>query len=160
MGKSKGKDSYGKDYHKRWYAANKHRIVHNYHKNMHDPQWRYERLVKARNRRVELRDQILEILGRKCAVCGFSDERALQVDHIYSDGNIYRKKGGSHDQYLKQLKSIKNNEGKLQLLCANCNWIKRVEKKESQHPKWNGPYFPDGFSRTVSDIKKREFVVN
>ena len=152
----KGKDSYSNEYHRKWYADNKHKIVHNYHLNMSNPEWRYDKAVKARNRRVELREEILNLLGRKCSTCGFNDERALQVDHVNSDGNIYRKKGGSHDQYLKQLKSIKNNEGKLQLLCANCNWIKRVEKKESHHPKWNGPYFPAGFSKNISEIKKRE----
>lgn len=152
------KNSYSKEYYREWYAKNKHRIVHDYHKNMHDPEWRYNRLMKARARRQELREQIIALLGGKCVACGFDDERAFQIDHVNSDGSIDRRKGGSHDIYLRILRSIKANENKYQLLCANCNWIKRIDKNEARHPKWNGPYFPEGFSRDVSEIKKREGV--
>ena len=31
---------------------------------------------------------------------------------------------------MRVLRSVAENEGRYQLLCANCNWIKRYEKKE------------------------------
>jgi hypothetical protein len=74
---------------------------------------------------------LIQILGGKCAMCGFADMRALQLDHINGNGK----------QDLKRLKSTQllvvyyldhQDEAKqtLQILCANCNWIKRHDKKE------------------------------
>jgi len=34
----------------------------------------------------KVRFQIIDLLGGKCVVCGFSDWRALQVDHIKGGG--------------------------------------------------------------------------
>lgn len=67
-------------------------------------------------------------MGNKCNRCGFDDLRALQIDHVYS--------GGRHEQrssltfYKRVIESYKKKEGKYQLLCANCNWIKRFVKRE------------------------------
>ena len=66
----------------------------------------------------------------KCCKCGFSDLRALILDHKNGKGNIHRKKVGSHlYQWL-----IKNNFPKdnYQVLCMNCQWIKRYKNKELQ----------------------------
>ncbi len=71
-----------------------------------------------------LREIALFVLGEKCKICGFTDERALQVDHIKAIGNRYRMR--SSNVY----KDVIQNPKKYQLLCANCNWIKRVEKGE------------------------------
>ena len=79
----------------------------------------------------ELRLEVIKALGGKCVRCGFSDSRALQIDHINGGGNHERKfLGFSSGFHRKVLVSISNNEGKYQLLCANCNWIKRMENKE------------------------------
>lgn len=84
--------------------------------------------------RHETRRKILERLGGKCVKCGFNDYRALQIDHIYGNGNKDRekmKKKGGH-AWNKYLLSLSDEELKkdFQLLCANCNWIKRFEKRE------------------------------
>lgn len=71
----------------------------------------------------------INILGGKCKRCGFDDIRALQIDHVNGGGNKEHKEGGSYKIYLKII-SNKNAEGEYQLLCANCNWIKRYENKE------------------------------
>ncbi len=83
---------------------------------------------KARAKRVrEIRLSIIEKLGNKCAKCGFSDIRALQIDHIKGDGAKERKEaGGSVGIYYRIIKlSDKQMKSKYQILCANCNWIKR-----------------------------------
>lgn len=72
----------------------------------------------------------------ECARCGFNDIRALQIDHINGGGTSHRKHlgslGGSH--FYRWLKLNKYPKG-YQVLCANCNWIKRAEMNESDT--WN-----------------------
>jgi hypothetical protein len=76
----------------------------------------------------KLKDRVFDILGRKCVRCGFSDERALQIDHIGGGGNTERVKRGGMYAMLKRIISV-DGEG-YQILCANCNWIKRWENDE------------------------------
>ena len=87
------------------------------------------------NPRAKLRIMLLQLLGNRCCKCGFEDVRALQFDHIKDDGYLDK-------QRLKHANSIiayyyKNPEiakQKLQILCANCNWIKRFEiNKHNQY---------------------------
>jgi len=66
-------------------------------------------------------------LGGKCAICGFSDERALQIDHIKGGGIQDVKKHGNHYTMYKHI--LENPDG-YQVLCANCNWIKRHRNHE------------------------------
>lgn len=74
------------------------------------------------------------VLGGKCKECGFSDERALQIDHISGDGPRdvrYGQRGGSTAYYYKRVvESSARGENRYQLLCANCNWIKRFKQNE------------------------------
>ena len=81
----------------------------------------------ACNRRRRL--AVVVLLGGKCVRCGFSDERALQADHIYGGGNQELKAISTSGIYRKILK-MDNPESEYQLLCANCNWIKRAENNE------------------------------
>jgi hypothetical protein len=66
----------------------------------------------------------------KCARCGFSDMRALSIDHINGGGRKHteeiKKQGTIFYRWL-----IKNGfpEG-FQVLCMNCNYIKKSENKE------------------------------
>ena len=63
-----------------------------------------------------------------CVKCGYSDIRALEIDHINNDGAEHRKKvGSSWDFYLRL---IKNDypEG-YQVLCRNCNWLKNLDHR-------------------------------
>jgi len=70
-------------------------------------------------------------LGGKCVRCGFSDHRALQFDHINGDGYADKTKDGRRLSGIALLKKIlADKAGKYQLLCANCNWIKRWENEE------------------------------
>lgn len=72
-----------------------------------------------------------ELLGGKCCQCGFNDERALQIDHINGGGVKELKRYGNKTYYYSVVaRSIQAGEHKYQLLCANCNWIKRHTHKE------------------------------
>lgn len=64
-------------------------------------------------------------LGDKCVMCGIADPRVLQIDHINGGGNKERKLGG-HKYRQKILAHLED----YQILCANCNWIKKFERNE------------------------------
>lgn len=91
--------------------------------------------VALRNRRWREKNKqlIYGILGNKCVKCGFSDPRALQIDHINGGGKkemtqTYKTHSRMIWGYLKL--SPDEIRKKLQILCANCNWIKVHENKE------------------------------
>jgi|SRR5882762_199928 len=69
------------------------------------------------------RDYLISILGGKCVRCFITTNRVLQFDHINGDGSIL-------DSYEPREILRQINQGLIQLLCANCNWIKRAENKE------------------------------
>lgn len=77
---------------------------------------------------LKLRKDTMKILGgEKCVKCGFSDYRALHIDHINGGGNKHIKSFSSNKTYHKY---IKDNPSEFQVLCANCNFIKKTENKE------------------------------
>ena len=95
---------------------------------------RIERLKKWRenhqNTHAKLRQEVLSFFGNKCASCGIDDFRVLQIDHINGNGYKERKQFSkwSSNRYYQHILEV---EGKgYQLLCANCNWTKRYERKE------------------------------
>ena len=72
--------------------------------------------------------KVFALFGSKCFRCGFDDLRALQLDHVEGGGRAHRRKTGSH--LYARILSGKESKEQFQLLCANCNWIKRHEKNE------------------------------
>ena len=82
--------------------------------------------ASARKQRAEF----LEAMGGGCARCGFSDQRALQVDHVHGGG--VQKRGMEHAAGGPRLYAfVLAHRDEFQILCANCNVIKRIEEKES-----------------------------
>jgi len=77
----------------------------------------------------DIKTKCFDLLGGKCVQCGFSDYRALNVDHINRRQAWEKKKRGGADIYLRILKG-KRSTNDLQLLCCNCNWIKKHENHE------------------------------
>lgn len=82
----------------------------------------------------KLKAKVIEKLGGRCSNpnCrwvnedgshGCTDSRILQVDHVKNDGNQERKKL-SYTQIWRQ--ALTDVEGRYQLLCNNCNWLKHV----------------------------------
>ena len=64
----------------------------------------------------------------KCKRCGFNDIRALQIDHVDGGGGTDRKTRQSTCLHLDIVRG--RNSSNVQILCANCNWIKRHENGE------------------------------
>ena len=70
----------------------------------------------------------------ECNYCGFSNIHALCLDHVNNDGAEWRKKnkvsgrGTNGSNTFDTVKKMKFPEG-LQVLCANCNLIKEIQRK-------------------------------
>jgi RNase P subunit RPR2 len=74
------------------------------------------------------RKKAIEMLGGKCVRCGFTDWRALQFDHIKGKVEVPR----PHEHVWQTLRKVLSGDFEgLQLLCSNCNWIKRYENGEA-----------------------------
>ena len=77
------------------------------------------------------RFKLINFLGGICCKCPVNDERALQLDHKNGGGTQEWRKFGGHTKmivyYLNHLDEAKKN---LQVLCSNCNLIKKYELKE------------------------------
>jgi hypothetical protein len=81
----------------------------------------------------KVRNKIFELLGKKCVKCGFSDIRILQIDHIKGNGKKQRKAlKNYYRMLLKILEDLTAGSKDYQILCPNCNWIKRIENKEEK----------------------------
>jgi hypothetical protein len=87
--------------------------------------------------RRDLKVEIIRRLGGCCARCGFSDYRALQIDHVAGGGTHLRVNGWDVTRYKEMLTAP---SGTYQLLCANCNWIKRCENGEGNKSDLNDFY--------------------
>ena len=86
--------------------------------------------IKASNDyKARCREAIFHFFGEKCVRCGFSDKRALQMDHINGLG-----KQEERMRLSQRYRLIANDPEKaislFQILCANCNVIKAIENRE------------------------------
>jgi hypothetical protein len=89
------------------------------------PEYRKKAYENSRKKWIDL----VNFLGSKCVKCGFSDMRALQLDHIHDDGAKQRHEfNGAVRMYNFYIKNPKITKRTLQVLCANCNTIKRINK--------------------------------
>ncbi len=77
----------------------------------------------------ELRKRIITLLGGKCGRRSYVGD-ALQIDHVYDDGAVeFSKHHRGYEFYSHVLKEITEGSDRYQLLCANCNRIKRYENR-------------------------------
>jgi len=87
-----------------------------------------------RNERAKLKTEVFNHYGNGhivCSKCGFSDDRALEIDHIDNDGADERRRlfgdrlyaGTTFYRWLRK----NGYPPGYQILCANCNIIKRRE---------------------------------
>ena len=85
--------------------------------------------LRLRDQRISTKKSIIDFYGGSCIRCGFTDWRALQIDHINGGGHKELEIRSSNQIY-KMIINGKLRKGDYQLLCANCNWIKRFESNE------------------------------
>lgn len=90
------------------------------------------RRENAARRYWERRLLVVARLGGKCVECGYQDFRALQIDHVNGGGTIENRTTDA-SCYLRKLLMLSDEDlhQSYQLLCANCNWVKRWERNEA-----------------------------
>lgn len=120
---------------RKWYYDNRERALE-YHREYEKKNYETLKISKSRTSRERwrrYREEIYEILGgKKCKICGFADERALCIDHINNDG--YKER--SFGKWLnKSRKLIRANPERYQILCFNCNQIKKIEHEKEKNNK-------------------------
>jgi hypothetical protein len=114
---------------RRWYEENKDRIAE---------LWRKYRITgrKARNDAVYRNRVKFECLSHyggdppKCVRCGIEDLRVLTIDHIDGGGAVHRKQLRWAGNYLYVWLRKNGFPPGYQVLCMNCQWIKRYENRE------------------------------
>jgi len=106
-------------YNREWRRKNKDKV------RAYEHQHRGAQALRQVARRVRQRESVFAVLGHTCARCGFTDKRALQFDHINGGGSQDFAQRQSSKAYFQ---SIIDRPGQFQVLCANCNSIKRVEQ--------------------------------
>jgi len=89
----------------------------------------YERKSRGRYKKI-----IMDLLGGRCVRCGINDWRVLQIDHVNGGGTKEKKRYGGNGYYIHIIRKLKEGSKDYQLLCANCNWIKKYENGEVR--KW------------------------
>ena len=108
---------------------------------------------KHSDHRRSKRPVVLWFLGSFCVKCGQSDASVLHVDHIAGGAHKLRKAGKLNERTTANYNLIAKHPGRarreLQLLCANCNWVKRWESKELARKKT-----PNLFEAKVIDSKR------
>ena len=84
--------------------------------------------AKYRRYALKVKEKVYAQYGNCCKQCGFDDRRAMQLDHVLGGGTKERKekRWSNASVYSDALK----HPEKYQLLCANCNAIKRYENME------------------------------
>jgi hypothetical protein len=65
-----------------------------------------------------------------CVKCGFSDIRALTIDHINGEGHKHRKDSSIRGNHVYLWLKKNNYPEGFQTLCMNCQMIKRARNKE------------------------------
>ena len=87
----------------------------------------------AQNYNQRLKSEVLTHYGGgelACVKCGFSDIKALSLDHISGNGAAERKKLGYRAQEVYLTLRKLNWPVGYQTLCMNCQWIKRSDNGE------------------------------
>lgn len=116
------------EYHKKYKEAHKEceKLADIEHSKKHYSKHKDE----YKQKRETIKQSVFNLLGNECIKCGNTDKRVLQLDHINGGGSKWRKDGHTGDNHYKKLLELPNIKEEIQVLCSNCNWIKKRENKE------------------------------
>lgn len=76
--------------------------------------------------RARLRAEMIVAYGGECRCCGERERLFLQLDHVNNDGHLDKKAHRTSNKLLAHLKRKGWPKDRYQLLCANCNFGKRM----------------------------------
>lgn len=90
-----------------------------------------------------LKQEVMTVYSKgvpQCVRCGYSDIRALSIDHINGKGSVHRRM--INNTTYRWLKKQGFPEG-YQVLCMNCQFIKRIENREHGTKQLTAMHLPD-----------------
>lgn len=125
------------DYQKDYYA--KHREKESADISLYQHQHPKEVQASHREWHHTRRLKVFELLGGKCCHCEEISVFCLQIDHINGGGTKHFKSRGTIG-LLSDVLADSDRKSKYQLLCANCNWVKRWASKEIRMTKKETDY--------------------
>ena len=99
----------------------------------HKADWNKARSEKAKILYGSLKIEMLAKYNNKCNHCGDGRLPVLTVDHVNGDGAMHRKKVRCGITFLREV--IFDTSGRFQLLCMNCQWMKRHALNENKKPR-------------------------
>lgn len=129
---NKNKLSKFQEYHKNYRLTHKkeHREYMKKYREENREQYRKYQREYRRIYTQKQRKKLIILLGSKCVYCGCSDWQCLQIDHVNNDGyKEFNSFKSTYFYYKRILEQILSGSKRYQLLCANCNQIKRYKKK-------------------------------
>jgi hypothetical protein len=112
---------------KKWYEENKDKAREMKRINMQKLRDKNPDKYNAQSRKAKIKDKLKLFLmyGNTCAICGFSDMRALSLDHVKNNGNEERRLHGIRGTY--KLAKEKLDLEQYRILCMNCQFIERAK---------------------------------
>jgi hypothetical protein len=113
------------------------------------------RLAIKKTQKQRLKAEVLQHYSPTltCQQCGFSDIRALSIDHIHGGGNEHRRRVSTKSGFRFYLWLKKHHfPSGFQVLCMNCQFIKAHEQQEYRG---DPPTCP---TRTVDDLSIDEIL--
>ena len=118
--KQKNRERYAKWYekNKEYARASKAANMRRYRKE--DPE---KHRAQSRQAKRRLREKLHAIYGTSCVLCGFSDLRALTLDHVLGNGAEERSRIGERGVYRRAL--LPEHHDEYRTLCMNCHFIPR-----------------------------------
>lgn len=168
------KRQYHREYDRKWRAENRDKIGGYYRKYYYT---HYEEIRQRKNQQNRKNEQKYEVRARrhhrhkikalklyggdtpKCANCGEDRYECLQIDHVKNDGAYERRKISSGENFYYWLVKQSYQPHKYQVLCANCNAIKRIRVLESYNhglktiKEWE-EWSKCKYIKTPEDVKK------
>lgn len=111
---------------KRWYYEHRDQVLRE-HKKDYDSSKESVALKVVENRN-HWKGRAYERLGNKCVRCGFNNPMALQLDHVAGGGSqiMRASRTRSYSSYYRDIALAPDGiEKHIQILCCNCNMIKR-----------------------------------
>lgn len=141
--REKNKNNIKKNW-KTWYKKNRNHLreYDKMYRKTHRPEKRAYNRIYHKQRRKNIKQAIFESLGsfycqckgKDCwhkGKCRVKDKRVQQLDHKKGGGRKEIKRFGNgigiYEFYSRHPKIAKR---KLQVMCANCNWVKRYTNNE------------------------------
>ena len=112
---------------KKWYEENKDHARKMKRERMREYRAANPEKYKEQSRKAKakLKQKVFDMYGDICALCGFTDKRALTLDHIQNNGAAERKKIGERGVYYRAIEEYRPLE--YRIICMNCQFISRVE---------------------------------